>query len=135
MDDITSLISDWEEPASQPDLSTISDTKDSTFAPPAEEESRLESNEEEPEVETRQRRQKRKKTGVWWTRRGVEDDAATGGGWAAQVDEVEEGGNVGGDEGDEVEEGVEEVGDNGSFELKSGWYYLKFRILRREMQM
>ena len=45
---ITSLISDWEEPAPQPDLST----NDSTFVPPAEEES----DEEEPEVETRQRR-------------------------------------------------------------------------------
>ena len=79
--------------------------------PPAEEES----DEEEPEVEMRQRRSKRTKTGRWWTRREVEDDAATGGGWAAQVDEeeVEEGGDVGGDEGDGVEEGVEEGGDKG----------------------
>ena len=45
---IISLIFDWEEPASQPDLST----NDSTFVLPAEEES----DEEEPEVETRQRR-------------------------------------------------------------------------------
>ena len=66
---ITSLISDWEEPAPQPDLST----NDSTFVPPAEEES----DEEEPEVEVRQRRSKRKKTERWWTRREVEDDAAT----------------------------------------------------------
>ena len=57
---IISLISDWEEPASQPDLST----NDSTFVPPAEEES----DEEEPEVEVRQRRSKRKKTERWWTR-------------------------------------------------------------------
>ena len=42
------------------------------------------------------------------------------GGWAAQVNEkeVEEGGNVSGDEGDGVEEGVEEGGDKGSFELR-----------------
>ena len=50
---ITSLISDWEEPAPQPDLST----NDSTFVPPAEEES----DEEEPEVETRQTAKKIKK--------------------------------------------------------------------------
>ena len=48
MDDNQLDLSDWEEPASQPDLST----NDSTFVPPAEEES----DEEEPEVETRQRR-------------------------------------------------------------------------------
>ena len=40
---ITSLISDWEEPAPQPDLST----NDSTFVPPAEEES----DEEEPQAD------------------------------------------------------------------------------------
>ena len=50
---IISLISDWEEPASQPDLST----NDSTFVPPAEEES----DEEEPEVKTRQRRSKERR--------------------------------------------------------------------------
>ena len=68
----------------------------------------------------RQRRSKRTKTGRWWTRREVEDDAVTGEGRAAQVDEeeVEEGGNVSGDEGDGVEEGVEEGGDKGSFELR-----------------
>ena len=46
-------LSDWEEPASQPDLSA----NDSTFVPPAEEES----DEEEPEVEMRQKGSKRKK--------------------------------------------------------------------------
>ena len=63
---------------------------------------------------------KRKKTERKWTKREVEDDAANGGEWAAQVDEeeVEEGGNVSGDEGDGVEEGVEEGGDKGSFELR-----------------
>ena len=74
-------LSDWEEPASQPDLST----NDSTFVLPAEEES----DEEEPEVEMRQRRSKRKKTERWSTRREVGDDAATGGGWTAKVDEEE----------------------------------------------
>ena len=59
MDDNQLDLSDWEEPASQPDLST----NDSTFVPPAEEES----DDEEPEVEVRQRRSKRKKTERWWT--------------------------------------------------------------------
>ena len=45
---IISFISDWEKPASKPDLST----NYSTFVPPAEEKS----DEEEPEVERRQRR-------------------------------------------------------------------------------
>ena len=54
IDDNQLYLSDWEEPASQPDLST----NDSTFVPPAEEKS----DEEEPEVERRQRRSKRKKT-------------------------------------------------------------------------
>ena len=52
MDDNQLDLSDWEEPASQPDLST----NDSTFVPPAEEES----DEEEPEVEMRQKRSERK---------------------------------------------------------------------------
>ena len=54
MDDNQLYLSDWEEPASQPDLST----NDSNFVPPAEEKS----DEEEPEVEMRQRRSQRKKT-------------------------------------------------------------------------
>ena len=48
MDDNQLDLSDWEEPASQPHLST----NDSNFVPPAEEES----DEEEFEVEMRQRR-------------------------------------------------------------------------------
>ena len=54
IDDNQLYLSDWEEPASQPDLST----NDTTFVPPAKEES----DEEEPEVEMRQRRSQRKKT-------------------------------------------------------------------------
>ena len=52
MDDNQLDLSDWEEPASQPDLST----NDSTFVLPAKEES----DEEELEVEMRQRRLERK---------------------------------------------------------------------------
>jgi len=71
-----------------------------------------------------ERRLKRTKTGRWWTRREVEDDAVTGEGRAAQVDEeeVEEGGDVGGDEGDGVEEGWRK--EVTKVLLNSGWLVL-----------
>ena len=102
-------LSDWDEPASQPDLST----NDSTFVPPAEEES-----DEEEEV-TGQRRSKRKKIEKWCTRREVGNGATAVGGWAEQVegseDEGAEGEREDGDEEEELEdEEVVEGGDNGA---------------------